>query len=166
MHSTLQSKAQTGVTNYTTPTENELVIVRVVNAPRKIVFDAWTSPKHIPRWMTGPAGWTMPVCEIDLRAGGAWHYVWRKSDGSEMSMSGTVREVLPPERMVTTERWGPEWPETINTLVLTETDGQTTITLTVAYPDKTARDAAMQTGMKEGMDQSFVKLEALLGTLA
>jgi uncharacterized protein YndB with AHSA1/START domain len=158
--------ARTGVTTYTTPTDKVVVITRVVDAPRTLVFDAWTNPTHIPQWMTGPEGWTMPVCEIDLRPGGSWHYVWRKSNGTEMPMSGKVKEVAPPERLVTTESWGPEWPETINTLVLTEVAGRTTITLTILYPSKEARDAALQTGMKGGMDESFARLEALLPTLA
>ena len=76
-----------------------------------------------------------------------------------------VREVAPPERVVTTERWGPEWPETVNTVVFTETAGQTTIRLTITYPSKEARDAALQTGMKEGMEQGFARLDHLLGTL-
>ena len=80
-------------------------------------------------------------------------------------MSGTVREVVAPERFVATESWGPEWPETLNTLVLTESGGRTTITLTVHYPSKAARDAALKTGMKEGMDQSFARLDTLLRTL-
>jgi uncharacterized protein YndB with AHSA1/START domain len=142
------------------------VITRIVDAPRRIVYDAWTNPKHIPGWMTGPEGWTMPVCEMDLRPGGSWHYVWRRNDGTEMSMTGTVREVAPPERLVTTEKWGPEWPETINTLVLTESGGRTTMTLTILYPTREARDAALQTGMKEGMEQSYTRLDSLLARLA
>jgi uncharacterized protein YndB with AHSA1/START domain len=106
------------------------------------------------------------VCEIDLRPGGKWHFVWRRGDGTEMSMTGTYREVVPPERLVHTESWGPEWPETLNTLVLTESGQQTTITMTILYPSKEARDAALQTGMKEGMEYSFGKLDALLTTLA
>jgi len=156
--------ASTGVTTYTTPTDRDVVITRVVNAPRALVFDAFTNPLRIPKWMTGPEGWTMPVCEIDLRPGGTWRYVWRKTEGEEMAMSGTVREVVPPERMVTTESWGPDWPETINTLVLTEAGGQTTITLTVHYPTKEARDAALQTGMKDGMDQTYARLDELLAS--
>jgi uncharacterized protein YndB with AHSA1/START domain len=158
--------ARTGVTTYATPGDKEIVVTRVVDAPRRLVFDAWTDPRHIPRWMTGPEGWTMPVCEIDLRPGGSWRYVWRKGDGSEMAMSGTVREVSAPERLVTTESWGPEWPETVNSLVLTESGGRTTITLTILYPSKQARDAALRTGMKEGMDQSFARLEMVLPALA
>jgi uncharacterized protein YndB with AHSA1/START domain len=158
--------ARTGVTTYETPTDREVVITRVVDAPRRVVFDAWTNPKHVSQWMTGPEGWTMPVCQIDLRPGGSWHFVWRKSDGSEMAMTGTYREVVPPERLVHTETWGPEWPETVNTLVLTESGGQTTMTLTITYPSREARDAALKTGMKGGMDQSYARLDRLLGRLA
>jgi uncharacterized protein YndB with AHSA1/START domain len=156
------SRPGTGVTTYATPTDQEVVITRVVEAPRHLVWQAWTDPRHIPQWMLGPEGWTMPICEIDLRPGGAWRYVWRRDDGSEMSMGGVVREVHPPERLVTTERWGPEWPETVNTMVLTESDGHTTIMLTIAYPSQEARDAALQTGMKEGMELSFARLDEAL----
>ena len=107
----------------------------------------------------------MPVCEIDLRPGGRWHYVWRKADGSEMPMSGLYKEVTPPARLVSTESWGPEWPETINTLELAESGGQTTITMTVTYPSREARDAALRTGMKDGMDQGFARLDTLLRSL-
>jgi uncharacterized protein YndB with AHSA1/START domain len=158
-------RASTGITTYATPTDREVVITRVVNAPRRLVFEVWTNPKHLPRWMTGPDGWTMPVCEIDLRPGGQWHYVWRRADGTEMSMTGTYREVVPPERVVHTESWGPEWPATLNTLTLTESGGQTTMALTILYPSREARDAALQTGMKDGMEQTFANLDALLGTM-
>ena len=108
--------ARTGVTSVTTPTDREIVVVRVVDAPRRMVFDAFSNPAHVPKWLLGPTGWTMPVCEIDLRPGGAWRYVWRKADGTEMVMVGTYREVVPPERIVWTESWGGPWPETVNTL--------------------------------------------------
>jgi uncharacterized protein YndB with AHSA1/START domain len=157
--------ARTGVTTYTTPSDREVVITRVVSAPRGVVFDAFTNTRHVPNWLIGPEGWTMPVCEIDLRPGGKWRYVYRKSDGSEMTMQGSYREVAPPERLVSTESWGPEWPDTVNTMVLAETDGLTTITITVRYPSKEARDAALKTGMKEGMDQGFARLDTLLETL-
>lgn len=162
----MTSAAKTGVTKYATPTDREFVVTRVVDAPRRLVFDAWTNPKHVSKWMLGPEDWTMPVCEIDLRPGGAWHFVWRKSAGAEMAMNGTYREVEPPDRLVSTESWGPEWPETLNTLVLTESGGQTTITLTIRYPSKEAREAALKTGMKDGMDLSFARLEEVLEKLA
>ena len=153
-----------GATTFATPSDTEIVMTRVVDAPRSLVFEAWTRPEHVRNWMLGPEGWTMPVCEIDLRPGGEWRFVWRKADGSEMEMRGEYREVAPPERVVTTERWGPEWPETINTLELTEENGRTTITNRVRYPSKEARDAALQTGMKEGASQSFDRLAEYLSS--
>ena len=155
-----------GETTFATPSDREVVITRIVDAPRRLVFEAWTNPEHVPQWLLGPEGWTMPVCEIDLRVGGTWRYVWRKDDGAEMAMSGIYREVVPPERIVSTERWGPEWPETVNTVQLVEAAGRTTITITVLYPSKEARDMALQTGMKEGMNQGFARLDELLGQLA
>jgi uncharacterized protein YndB with AHSA1/START domain len=142
----------------TMPTDREVAMTRVFDAPRRLVFEAWTSPEHLPHWMLGPEGWTMPVCEIDLRVGAAWHFVWRRTDGTEMEMRGVYREIKPPERLVSIESWGGDWPETINTLVLTEADGKTTATLTILYPSKEARDAALKTGMKEGMSLSFDRL--------
>jgi uncharacterized protein YndB with AHSA1/START domain len=146
----------------TTPTDREIVMTRVFDAPRRLVFEAWTSPEHLPHWMLGPEGWTMPVCEIDLRPGGAWHFVWRRADGTEMGMHGAYREIKPPERLVSTESWGGDWPETLNTLVLSEENGKTTVTLTVLYPSKEARDAALKTGMKEGVAASFDRLAEYL----
>ena len=127
----------------------------------KVTFFHGASLKPLP-----PVGTGKQLRAIDLRPGGAWRYVWRKDDGAEMPMGGTYREVVPPERLVSTERWGPEWPETVNTVVLTESGGRTTISLTVLYPSKEARDAALQTGMKEGMDQGFARLDEVLRALA
>jgi uncharacterized protein YndB with AHSA1/START domain len=162
----MTSVSRSGVTTFTTPSDREVQWTRVFDAPRRLVFDAWTNPKHVPNWLLGPAGWTMPVCEIDLRPGGTWHFVWRKADGSEMAMSGTYKEVVPPERVVHTEKWGDEWPETINTLVLTEADGKTTVKQTVLYPSKETLEAALKTGMKEGADQSFERLDEYLRKVA
>ena len=153
-------------TTLTTPSDREIVITRVVDAPRRLVFEAYTNPEHLPHWMLGPKGWTMPVCEIDLRPGGAWHFVWRRFDGTEMEMRGVYQEIVPPERLVSTESWGGDWPETLNTLILSEEDGKTTITSRVLYPSKEARDAALKTGMKDGMDQSFDRLDEYVRTMA
>jgi uncharacterized protein YndB with AHSA1/START domain len=144
--------------------ERKVVMTRVIDAPRERVFDAWTKPEHLPHWMLGPDGWTMPVCESDLRPGGAWRYVWRKSDGAEMEMRGEHREIARPERLVSTERWGGDWPETLDTVVLTEQGGKTLVTQTVLYPSQEARDKALATGMKSGMAQSFDRLEKYLGS--
>jgi uncharacterized protein YndB with AHSA1/START domain len=148
-----------------TPTEREIVITRAFDAPRALVWETWTNPKYVRQWLLGPEGWTMPVCEIDLRAGGSWRYVWRKTDGAEMAMAGGYIEVTPPERLVSTEKWGPEWPETVNTMVLTESGGRTTTTLTIAYPSREARDAALKTGMTDGSERSFARLDNLLAAL-
>lgn len=106
----------------------------------------------------------MPVCEVDLRPGGAWHFVWRHNDGQEMEMHGVYKEVNPPERVVSTESWGGPWPETVNTLVFTEKDGKTTMTLTILYVSKEARDEALKTGMTKGMELSFQRLEKVLAS--
>jgi len=153
---------RTGETTFATPSDTEIEVTRTVDAPRTLVFDAWTKPEHIASWMLGPPGWTMPVCEVDLRPGGSWHFVWRMTDGNEMDMRGVYREVSPPERLVSTESWGGDWPETVNTVVFSEDDGQTTIVITVTYPSKEARDAALGTGIKSGMTQSFERLAAYL----
>jgi uncharacterized protein YndB with AHSA1/START domain len=161
----MATASKNGITSFTTPSDREVVITRVVDAPRTLVFDAYTRPEHLRHWMLGPEGWTMPICELDLRPGGKWRYVWRRTDGSEMSLHGVVQEVTPPERYVCTESWGGNWPETLNTLVLTERDGKTTIRQTVRYPSKEARDAALQTGMKEGVTQSYDRLAGYLPTV-
>jgi uncharacterized protein YndB with AHSA1/START domain len=155
-----------GATTFTTPTDREIVVTRVVDAPRRLAWEAWTSPEHLPRWMLGPPGWTMPVCEIDLRPDGAWHFVWRRADGTEMGMRGVYQEVTPPERLVATESWGGDWPDTLNTLVLSEEGGKTTVTQTVFYPSKEARDAALKTGMTDGMSVSFDRLAEHLQTMS
>ena len=151
-----------GVTTLSTPSDREVAIVRVFEAPKPLVFECWTSCKHLRHWMLGPPGWTMPICENDPRPGGTYRFVWRKADGAEMTIPGVYQEVTPPEGFVAKESWGPDWPETINTLRLTETDGRTTATLTIRYPSKDARDAALETGMKEGMDQSYDRLDEYL----
>lgn len=153
-------------TDLTLPSEREIVMTRVFDAPRRLVWEAWTNPKHVPHWMLGPTGWTMPVCEIDLRPGGAWHFVWRKEDGEEMEMRGVYQEITPPERLVNTEAWGGDWPEILNTLLLTEENGKTTMTSRMLFPSQEARDAALKTGMEDGASVSFDRLAEYLQTIA
>jgi uncharacterized protein YndB with AHSA1/START domain len=161
----MASAAKTGVTTVTTPSDTEVRLSRTVNAPRHLVYEAHIKPEHLQKWLGYPEGWTMPICEIDARPGGAWRYGWRQDSGSEMIMGGIVKDIVPNERIVTTERWGPEWPETLNTVVFTESGGLTTITTTVTYPSKEARDAALQTGMTDGMEVSYARLDQLLDAL-
>jgi uncharacterized protein YndB with AHSA1/START domain len=145
----------------TMPSDREVVMRRVFDAPRELLFDAYTKPEHLKHWLLGPEGWTMPVCEVDLRPGGAWHFVWRQADGNELEMRGEYREVTPPARIVNTEAWGwgGDWPETLNTVELAEEDGKTTVTTTIVYASKEARDAAVATGMKDGASVSYDRLE-------
>ena len=162
----MAAQAKVGETTYSTPSDRELVTTRAFDAPRDLVWEAWTSPEHLPQWLLGPEGWTMPVCESELSVGGAWHFVWRnEADGSEMGMTGEYREITPPERLVSTQSWGGDWPETVNTLVFTEEDGLTVMTQTILYPSQEARDAAIATGMQRGMDAGFDRLDAYLQTL-
>ena len=162
----MAAQARVGETTYTTPSDRELVTTRAFDAPRDLVWEAWTSPEHLPNWLLGPEGWTMPVCESDLRVGGAWHFVWQSdADGSEMGMTCEYKEIAPPERLVSTQSWGGDWPETLNTLVFTEEDGLTVMTQTILYPSQEARDAALATGMQQGMDAGFSRLDAYLETL-
>lgn len=149
----------------TLPSDREVEMTRTVDFPRELVFEAWTDPKHLPKWMLGPAGWTMPVCERDNRPGGTYRTVWRKADGAEMEIKGLCREYEPPTRMVTIESWGAGWPETVNILTLEEISGRTLVSLNILYPSKEARDAALETGMKDGMNEGFIRLENYLSSI-
>ena len=153
-------------TTFTTPSDLEIVAVRTFEAPSRLVWNAFTMPEHVSKWMLGPDGWTMPVCEIDLRPGGKWHWVWRKDDGSEMAMTGVYLDVNPPDRLVNTENWGAEWPETTVTTTFSEENGRTTVTARVRYPSKEARDAAMKTGMEDGWATSYARLDEYLERVA
>lgn len=152
-------------TDVATPSDLEVTVTRVFDAPRTLVWAMWTDPAHLPHWMLGPDGWTMPVCEIDLRPGGSWRFVWRRANGTEMEMNGEFVEVAPPARLVQTERWGGDWPETVNTLLLAEEGGRTTMTHTMLFPSREARDAALGTGMNDGTTVSFDRLDDYLRTL-
>ena len=151
----------------TAPGEREIVMTRGFDAPRQLVFDAHTKPELIKRWLLGPPGWSMPVCEIDLRVGGKYRYVWRHDrNGNEMGMGGLYREIVAPERIVNTERFDEAWypGEALNTLVLVETGGRTTLTQTVRYESREARDAVLKSGMESGVAASYERLADLLAS--
>ncbi len=150
----------------TTPTDREVVFTRVFAAPRSRVFDALVIPDLLRRWMLGPPGWSMPVCEVELTVGGTFCIVWRSADGAEMGMTGTYREIERPHRLVHTELFDQDWTggETVITTVLTEEDGQTTLTSTVRYASPEARDGALRAGMEQGVAASYDRLEALLAS--
>jgi len=153
-----------GTLKLTTPTDREISMTRVFDAPRRLVFDAFTKPELVKRWLLGPPGWTMPVCEIDLRVGGAYRYVWRHADGKEMGMGGIYREIVPQERLVCTELFDEAWypGEALVTTILAEQGGRTTLTSTMLYVSQETRDAVLKSGMERGVAASYDRLEELL----
>jgi uncharacterized protein YndB with AHSA1/START domain len=141
-------------------------MTRVLDAPRSMVFDAFTKPELVRRWLLGPEGWSMPVCEIDLRVGGTYRYVWRHAKGQEMGMGGEFREIVPPERIVSTEKFDEAWypGEAVGTLVLTEREGKTTVTQTVLYQSPEAREAVLKSPMESGVAAGYDRLAELLAS--
>src|SRR2546421_3314915 len=155
----------TGNLKLTTQGDREIVMTRALDAPRRLVFDAFTKPELVKQWLLGPPGWSMPICEIDLRVGGAYRYVWRRdSDGSEMGMGGVYREIAAPERLVATEKFEQPWypGEAVSTTVLVEQGGKTTITQTVLYQSQEGRDAVLQSGMDRWVAASYDRIWGVL----
>jgi uncharacterized protein YndB with AHSA1/START domain len=158
----------TGKLIVTTPSDREIAMTRVFDAPRNLVFDAWTKPELVRRWLLGPPGWTMPVCEIDLRVGGAYRFEWLGQDGTRMCMGGVYREIVIPERIVNTQLFDVDWTggETLGTLLLTDQGGKTRLSNSVLYSSREARDAALRTRMAEGVEAGYARLDELLPTMA
>ena len=156
-----------GTFRVTTPTEREIAMTRVFDAPRRLVFDAFTKPELVKRWLLGPPGWSMPVCEIDLRVGGAYRYVWRHVNGKEMGMGGVYREIVPQERLVCTELFDEAWypGESLITTTLVEQGGRTTLLSTMLYESQEARDAVLKSGMERGVAASYDRLAEVLALL-
>ena len=149
----------------TTPSEREVIMTRVFDAPRELVFAAWTRPDLLPRWLDAN-GRALAVCEIDLRPGGAIHFVWRGAGKKDVGLRGTYREITAPERLVHTEAWE-DWPagEVTVTTLFTERDGKTTLSGTMLFPSQEVRDAVLKAGMARGAGESYDKLDILLAAL-
>jgi uncharacterized protein YndB with AHSA1/START domain len=143
--------------------DREILMTRLLNAPRQLVFDAFTKPELIKRWLTGPPGWEMVTCEVDLRVGGKYRYVWRNAQG-DMGMGGVYKEIVAPERIVSTEKFDQAWyeGEAVGTLVLTARGGATLVSQTVQYQSKAARDGVLKSPMESGVAYSYDRLEELL----
>lgn len=144
--------------------DRDLIVTRTFNAPRDLVFQAFGEPALVQRWMLGPPGWTMPVCEIDLRPGGKFRYVWRNTEGVEMGMGGAYLEIDAPQRTVHEELFDEDWTggRTVVTTILTEASGVTTMTMTIAYSSPEGRAQALATPMLDGMEAAYSSLEVLL----
>lgn len=142
----------------------EIVFTRAFNAPAQLVFDAHTRPDLVRQWMPDPAGWTMPACEIDLRVGGRFRYVWRRAgETADIAMVGVFQEISPPHRFVHTETFegDPTGGETLSITEFVEHDGRTAMTLTLRYASSEARAGALATGMAEGMEGGYARLDAM-----
>ena len=146
----------------TTPSDREIVMTRVFNAPRRLVFEAYTKPEFLKRWLLGPPGWEMVVCQVATKPGDRYRYEWRNAKGTQFGTGGVCREFVPPERMVHTEAMDGCPGESLTTLVLTEQDGKTTLTLTLLFESKELRDTALKSGMERGVAASFDRLETML----
>ena len=145
--------------------EREIVMTRSFDAPRPLVWEAMTKPELIRRWLLGPDGWSMPVCEVDLRVGGKYRYVWRRdSNGEEMGLGGEFREIVAPRRLVATEQFDQPWypGEAIDTTELVEQGGKTTMTLTMLLQSREARDGVIKSGMEGGVAVSYDRLDEIL----
>lgn len=153
-----------GKLKVSTPSDRELAMTRVFDAPRSMVFDAWTKPELLKRWLGVFGGWTFAVCEVDLRVGGKYRFVWRGKDGNEMGMGGLYREIVRPEKIVCTEKFDDPWYEgdAIDTTTFVERAGKTTMTTTVLYASKEIRDAVLKSPMESGVAKSYDKLAEVL----
>ena len=152
------------------PSDREVQVMRSFKAARPLVFRAFTEPALVQRWLLGPPGWSMPVCEMDLQVGGRYRWRWRNDDdGSEFGFTGTFREVMPPSRLVHTQMYDPGTlgaphpsSEALVSVTFTEDGGITTVTTLIDFGSKDARDGAVATGMTDGMEQSYQLLDQVL----
>ena len=164
----------------TTPSDNEIEVVRSFDAPVELIWDCHTKPELVRRWLYGPGGWSMSHCTIDLRVGGRYRYVWRHlTNGREFGSFGRHRDIIAPERLVFTEEMdgldgrpmniaepveGPN--PSVNTMDLSQAEGRTTLRLNMRFASQAIRDRALQSGMTDGMGESYARLEALAAEIA
>jgi uncharacterized protein YndB with AHSA1/START domain len=158
----MAAKASNGTATVTLPTDEQILIRREFDAPKHLVYKAYTTPELVKRWWNAKRG-EVTVAEIDLRVGGAWRYVMVTEDGAEVAFHGEYREIVPNERIVTTEVYEmPESPEpdaAVNTITFTEEEGRTTLEVLVQAPSKEIRDAIIDSGMEAGMQDAMDLLE-------
>ena len=147
--------------------DREIVITRNFSAPRELVWRCHTVPALVKRWLLGPPGWTMPVCEIDLRVGGKYRYEWRHADGRSMGLGGVHREIDAPAKLVATQLFDEDWTggETLCAFAFTPLGDMTRSTQTIAYSTPQAREAALKSPMRQGMEMSFAALDALFAEI-
>jgi uncharacterized protein YndB with AHSA1/START domain len=157
-----------GSATITLPSDTEMLITRVFDAPAELIFTAWTTPELVKQWWGfETSAWL--VCEVDLRVGGTWRWVAKERD-MEVGFHGEYREIDRPHRLVSTEVYegapDPEGSGSLNTMTLDEVDGVTTMTTLVQYPSQEIRDAVLESGMESGMQVSYDRLEDLVRGMA
>jgi uncharacterized protein YndB with AHSA1/START domain len=157
----------TGALQITTPSDREIQMTREFDAPRELVFKAYTTPDLLKRWLGVFGGWSLAVCEVDLRVGGPYRWVWQRGE-TKMGVSGVYREIAAPVRVVATERFDNPWYEGdgLVTVTFDERGGRTTLTMTIRYISKEVRDAVLKSGMETGVGASFDKLAELLPSIS
>lgn len=157
-----------GMLEITTPTDCDIVMTRVFAAPRHLVYRAYTTPALLTRWLGVFGKWSLDVCEVDLRVGGRFRYVWRDTGGREMGMTGTYLEIVPDARLVSTEVFDDHWyeGEATATVTFVEHAGRTTLTMAMRYGSKAIRDGVLKSGMQDGVGKSFDMLATVLSDLA
>ena len=153
----------------TLPTDEQILITREFDAPKHLVYKAWTTPELVKRWWNAKRG-EVTIAEIDLRVGGRWRYVMVTDDGTEVGFHGEYREIVPNERVVSTEVYegapaGASDEGTLNTATFTEVDGRTTLTILVQAPSKEIRDMIIDSGMEAGLQDALALLEQVADSL-
>ncbi len=151
----------------TTPSDREIAMIRDFDAPARLVWDAYTRPELLKRWLGVFGGWTMDVCEVDLRVGGKYRYVWRGPNGEVMGMGGTFLELVPHERIVATEKFDDPWyeGEAVDTTTFEERGGKTTMTTIMRLDSKEIRDKVLQSPMESGVAASYDQLAEVLASM-
>lgn len=157
-----------GPLTITTPTDTQIVITRLFDAPRHLVFACYTQPALIRRWLNGADGWIMTVCEFDAKVGGKYRYEWKAPSGYVMGMGGVVTAITPVSHVASAELFDDDWTggETVSTLDFDEDSGRTTLVNTITYSSREGRDGALATPMAEGMEYGYKKLDSVLIELA
>jgi uncharacterized protein YndB with AHSA1/START domain len=151
-----------------TPSDEEIRITRSFDAPRMMVWDAYTRPELVKRWLGAMPGWSWAVCEMDVREGGRYRWAGRGPDGAELALGGEYLEVVPGERLVSTERYDQQWYEgdAVGTVEFTESQGRTVLVTTLRYASKQVRDAVLQSPATSGMESGYLVLDELLASIA
>jgi uncharacterized protein YndB with AHSA1/START domain len=158
----------TGNIQITLPTDREIAMTRAFDAPRKLVYEALITPSLLTRWLLGPPGWIMTKCELQPKVGGKYRYEWKNEDDERtMGMGGTFTEVIAGERLVATELFDESWypGEGYVAQTLTESGGKTTLSILLRYESKDARDGVLKVPMDQGMEASYVRLDAMLAQM-